>query len=194
MEVKLPRYWFFKNVLSKEKCQYIIKDAKKNYVAATVKTKYTKKDLKKIRSTSVTFLRKQYLFDLINTYLPIANKNGGWNYEHSIIEPVQLAHYKPGDHYAWHQDGENRPYGHLPGAPNFEGLTRKLTMAVNLSDPKDYKGGGFEFWFGSPYSAKEVKGQGSLVFFPSNHWHRITPVLSGTRYSLVAWVLGKPFK
>ena len=26
--------------------------------------------------------------------------------------------------------------------------TRKISMGVSLSDPKDYKGGNFQFWFG----------------------------------------------
>jgi len=30
--------------------------------------------------------------------------------------------------------------------------------------------------------------------FPSFVWHRVKPVTAGTRYSLVVWHLGKPFK
>ncbi len=41
---------------------------------------------------------------------------------------------------------------------------------------------------------KEIRSKGSLVVFPSDVWHRVKPVTAGTRYSLVVWHLGKPFK
>ena len=193
MAVIVNNYWYFNNILSKEKCEYIIREGEKNLKSANVNTKYTQKDLKKIRSTKVWFIKQQYLFDLVNTYLPIANKEAGWNYECSAIENLQLGRYRPGDHYQWHKDSENLPYD-LPHAPLLNGNTRKISMGVSLSDPKDYKGGNFQFWFGKPYPVKQFRKQGTLVFFPSALWHRITPILGGTRYSLVAWVLGKPFK
>ena len=42
--------------------------------------------------------------------------------------------------------------------------------------------------------AKQILPKGSLVVFPSFVWHRVKPVTSGTRYSLVIWNLGRPFK
>ena len=75
-------------------------------------------------------------------------------------------------------------------------------MSISLSDPKEYKGGDFEFDFrqhvnikkNSFLKAKELKPKGSIIVFPSYIWHRVLPITSGTRYSLVAWVCGKPFK
>ena len=195
MAVKSFKYWYFNNVLSKEKCEYIIKEGEKNFKLANINTSYPNTAaLKKIRSTKVCFMKQQYLFDLVNTYLPIANKSAGWNYQHSVIENLQLGRYRRGDHYKWHTDSENEPYESKPGAPLLEGNTRKISMGVTLSDPKDYKGGNFQFWFGTPSPVKEFRKQGTVVFFPSLTWHRITPVLSGTRYSLVAWICGKPFQ
>ena len=40
----------------------------------------------------------------------------------------------------------------------------------------------------------EIKQKGSVVVFPSHLWHRVKPVTKGTRYSLVMWNLGYPFK
>ena len=40
---------------------------------------------------------------------------------------------------------------------------------------------------------KEILSKGSIVVFPSFLWHRVKPVTSGTRYSLVLWNLGRPF-
>jgi PKHD-type hydroxylase len=40
----------------------------------------------------------------------------------------------------------------------------------------------------------EILPKGSIVVFPSFLWHRVKPVTKGTRYSLVLWHLGYPFK
>jgi PKHD-type hydroxylase len=42
--------------------------------------------------------------------------------------------------------------------------------------------------------AKEILSKGSIIIFPSHLWHRVKPVMKGTRYSLVLWNLGNPFK
>ena len=75
-------------------------------------------------------------------------------------------------------------------------------MTVTLSDPKDYKGGELEFDFrnldpnkpAKPVKCKEILPKGSLVVFPADLWHRVCPVKKGSRYSLVIWNLGWPFK
>ena len=41
---------------------------------------------------------------------------------------------------------------------------------------------------------QELKSKGSIIVFPSHYFHKVEPVLTGTRYSLVSWYLGKPFK
>ena len=42
--------------------------------------------------------------------------------------------------------------------------------------------------------AKEIKEKGSIIVFPSYEFHKVAPIIKGTRYSLVIWFLGKPFK
>jgi PKHD-type hydroxylase len=73
-------------------------------------------------------------------------------------------------------------------------------LLVQLSDPKDYKGGELEFQFRNtddPTPTRpclEILPRGSIVVFPSFVWHRVKPVTEGTRYSLVIWNLGYPFR
>ena len=43
-------------------------------------------------------------------------------------------------------------------------------------------------------SCTEIRPRGSIIVFPSFVWHRVKPVTSGTRYSLVVWHLGRSFK
>ena len=95
---------------------------------------------------------------------------------------LQFTRYTaPGQHYDWHVDR------------GFLTATRKLSLSVQLSDPKDYSGGEFEMLFGRK-PQKVGKERGMTVFFPSYTVHRVKPVTKGTRYSLVAWISGPPFK
>ena len=43
-------------------------------------------------------------------------------------------------------------------------------------------------------AAKELENKGDLIVFPSHLWHRVRPVTSGKRLSLVVWFIGPPFK
>jgi PKHD-type hydroxylase len=75
-------------------------------------------------------------------------------------------------------------------------------VTVSLSNPEDYEGGELEFDFRNNDLDKkqniikcdQIKPRGSIVVFPSFIWHRVKPVTKGTRYSLVIWNLGYPFK
>jgi PKHD-type hydroxylase len=74
-------------------------------------------------------------------------------------------------------------------------------LHVVYQHPEDYEGGELEFDFRNMDPDKptirkcaEIKPRGSIVVFPSHVWHRVKPVTKGTRYSLVIWNLGYPFK
>ena len=77
---------------------------------------------------------------------------------------------------------------------------RKISMTVNLTDPKNYAGGNLKFDLGAHAGKKrfkvceEIRPQGSIIIFPSFTYHCVTPVTRGTRYSLVLWSLGKPWQ
>lgn len=96
----------------------------------------------------------------------------------SIVKEPEFVTYEPGlGHFDWHNDlGLERPTS-----------SRKLTVSIQLSHGTDYDGGDFEV-FG------EVDGlsrrRGSVVVLPSFVHHRVTPVTSGTRHALLAWIAG----
>jgi PKHD-type hydroxylase len=73
------------------------------------------------------------------------------------------------------------------------GTVRKLSLTIQLSSPEDYEGGELAL-----YTDKEaqlmLKELGKMIVFPSYVLHEVRPVTKGTRYSLVAWITGKPFK
>lgn len=92
-------------------------------------------------------------------------------------------YYQDGGHYDYHLDmGKGVPL-----------CTRKISVAVQLSDPKEYEGGDFEILRGT-YPEKMLKGKGVALLFPSYLLHRVTPVTKGIRKSLVFWVGGSSFK
>jgi PKHD-type hydroxylase len=98
-------------------------------------------------------------------------------------EALQLTHYDQAEHgmYGWHQD-----YG--------TGVSRKLSMTVQLTDPAEYEGGNFQIMTGGDQPTTLKKQRGLIAVFPSYIVHQVTPVTKGSRQSLVAWVSGPAFK
>ena len=97
-------------------------------------------------------------------------------------------------------DGSLVPEEHFR-TPNDKlvGKIRKLSMTISLNDHKEYAGGNLRFDLGPHRSDRyhtchEIRPKGSIVVFPSHIQHQVTPVTRGTRYSLVSWHLGPPFK
>jgi len=63
-------------------------------------------------------------------------------------------------------------------------VTRSLSCSIALND--DYTGGEFEFFHGErTYRVP----RGAAILFPSNFMypHRVVPITSGTRYSIITW-------
>jgi PKHD-type hydroxylase len=103
---------------------------------------------------------------------------------YGLNEPFQYTVYEgaEGGYYGWHVDN---------GEKNYE--PRKISLSLQLSEPSDYQGGDLELEVGDgPYKAE--KARGTLIAFPSYVLHRVTPVTSGIRKSLVIWVAGPEFR
>jgi PKHD-type hydroxylase len=101
---------------------------------------------------------------------------------YGFIEGFQFTHYQePGGKYKKHVDRA------------LNNNIRKLSLSIQLSDPKSYVGGDFILYEGE----KPIilpKEQGKLILFPSYILHEVKPVTKGERYSLVAWITGPQFK
>ena len=81
------------------------------------------------------------------------------------------------------------------------GLIRKVSVTVCLNDYKEYQGGELEIAMDGPphlpkkiHDLRNIASKGTVLVFPSFVWHRVKPVPSGTRYSLVIWTDGKPYR
>lgn len=200
-------YWYFKSVIPENICDDISRYGKQlqDQIAVTGSTGNKKlnlkqeKNLKKVRNSNVAWMNDRWIYNEIQPYIAEANENAGWNFQWDRSESCQFTKYKKGQFYDWHCDSFYRPY--TSSDPDHNGKIRKLSVTVTLSDPKDYKGGELEFDFRNTNPNKkpnqhkclEILPKGSLVVFPSFVWHRVCPVKSGERNSLVVWNIGKPF-
>jgi len=195
-------YWFFKKALSSKICDDILEVGKKlqRQKAVTGNNNKATKQVQKIRKSNVAWLNDHWIYKEIQPYVQTANVNAGWNYEWDFSESCQFTEYNKNQFYNWHYDSWEEPYN-SPEDIKIHGKIRKLSVTVSLSDPEKYKGGQLEFSIRNNkdgkiknIKCKEILPRGSIVVFPSYVWHRVTPVTKGTRYSLVIWNLGYPFK
>ena len=205
-------YWYFKSVIPPRICDDIIKYglSQSETMARTggygdkELTKDQVKDMKRKRNSNVTWLNDPWIYKELHPYIHKANKSAGWNFEWDRSESCQFTKYKHNQYYDWHCDSWDKPYNKKEGNPD-NGKIRKLSMTCQLTDGSEYEGGELEFDFRNydPHmreetkhlkQAKEILSKGSIIVFPSFVWHRVKPVTKGTRYSLVMWNLGYPFR
>ena len=145
-----------------------------------------------IRKSRIAWLDDAYLREQIFHSINLYNKKV-WNYDLDGSDSVQYGIYSEGGHYDWHVDMEQRTQ-HI----NNKNLIRKLSMTIWLSDPDEYEGGELDIEIDGPrvdprYETLKLS-KGSIVIFRSCLWHRVRPVTSGERKSLVTWFRGPPFR
>ena len=102
------------------------------------------------------------------------------------IEPLQYSEYGVGGEYGWHRDVHEKPYSN--------GLVRKVSFSTILNN--NFEGGEFDIETKNPADKKRYdtfdNKKHNTIIFPSHMWHRVRPVKSGIRKSIVGWVLGPP--
>ena len=141
----------------------------------------------KFRKSNIKWLpfdsKWEWVIDKIMSQVTEANKTI-WNFDlKSIIDNIQYTEYEGnGGHYDWHLDIGPGSISH-----------RKISITIQLSDPEEYVGGDLQIMTGSEYTTVP-RGKGTVVIFPSFLLHRVTPLTSGLRRSLVLWAGGEPYK
>ncbi len=98
-------------------------------------------------------------------------------------EMIQYTRYSPGGKYNWHMDVGN----------SGRSVNRKVSLSVMISGKDECEGGEFEMHNTQKYDHIDLD-KGDAVIFPSYMMHRVCPVKSGMRRSLVLWVSGPPFR
>jgi len=203
-------YWAFKSAIPARICDDIIKYALSKPEAMARTGGYGDKELnddevmnmQRKRKSDLVWLNDTWIYKEIHPYVHQANKNAGWNFDWIRSESCQFTKYKLNQYYDWHCDSWDKPYE--KEGPE-KGMIRKISVTCQLTDGSEYTGGELQFDTRSydPHmrdedkhviTSKEILPKGSIVVFPSFVWHRVQPVTRGTRYSLVIWNLGYPFR
>jgi PKHD-type hydroxylase len=98
----------------------------------------------------------------------------------ALSEQLQYTIYESSEagHYDWHVD-------HSTVTP----VPRKLSLVLQLSDPADYEGCALEIRAANSIETAPLE-RGTVIAFPSYVLHRVTPILTGRRRSLVSWISG----
>ena len=121
-----------------------------------------------------------WLFHKVGALFTQVNQHYGFDLV-GMVDALQFTEYGPEQHFDWHMDI----------GPEETSL-RKLSMTLQLSESGAYEGG--ELQFVGLGAGSQLRAQGSATFFPSYLGHRVRPVTSGMRRSLVAWGSGTPFR
>ncbi len=202
-------YWFFKKAVPDHICDDIrryglsIKESMAvtgGYADPKTLNPTQLKSLKQKRNSDIVWISEDWLYKETHPFIGVANRSAGWNFRWDHSEACQFTYYRKGQFYDWHCDSWPEPYNNPNGVTH--GKIRKLSSILLLSDAKDYKGGELEFDFRNmdpdkkrnTMICKDIQDKGDFIVFPSHVWHRVKPVKSGQRYTLVNWHLGWPFQ
>lgn len=215
-------YYYFQSALSTKFCEEVLEYGKNHILQDAVThiespdgeldfkpslndmTDEEKTHVLTKRKSNVAWFNDHWIYKEVHPYIHEANRNAGWNFDWDFSEEIQFTKYDVGQHYGWHADSNPKPYTNK-NQPSHIGKIRKLSVTIQLNKPNEYDGGNLEFSFrnnkdfdknseSAIHTCTEIMPQGSIVVFPSFVWHRVTPVTRGTRYSLVMWNLGFPWK
>ena len=129
-----------------------------------------------------------WIAGMLKHFIEVAN-NGLFKYDlKQWSDKIQYTTYEgSGSKYNWHADIAQSPYD--------ESIMRKLSISLLLSDPDEYEGGEFQLMDCAGEKIKTLKPPiGTAIIFPSTTKHRVRPLKSGKRISLVGWYGGPPFR
>jgi PKHD-type hydroxylase len=184
---KVESWAYIDNVFSPEECEKIVRIglSKNPKESVVIGDNLQGKVDKNIRDNTNAWLNEKddinWVYQKLTNAVLNINKQF-FNFDlYGFCEDLQFTQYsKPKQHYDEHIDKV------------LYGMSRKLTLVVQLTDPDTYEGCNLELNTGKKEIMK--RNQGTVLFFPSYVLHKVTPLESGSRYSLVAWIAGKDFK
>ena len=172
----------WQNTISKEKISKILNIANKTPLSnASIFSSYG--PMHNISRSKICWLSDKWIKMLLWEYVLKANKAFQIDIKNnSEMQFIEYRHNEEG-HYDWHHDVNWNGQ---------DGMDRKLSVTIQLSDSNEYVGGNFEF--DEIKTNVDFKPQGTVIIFPSYLRHRVSPVTFGTRRSLVAWYYGPKWR
>lgn len=179
---KLEQWAWWDNAFTEEELDLLQDLAKKSSEIAQVGEKVENLDVRRTRISWLDYSEdNSWVFERLESVVQQVNKQY-FNFKlDGFGEPFQLAEYdsEVKGHYEWHSDAS-------------KGYIRKLSCSLQLTDPEEYTGGDLQLMLSGNITDVKKK-RGLITFFPSWTVHRVTPVLTGSRQSLVSWITGPDF-
>lgn len=176
-------YYYFTNVFTEQEIEQIIEVGEsQSKIKATTVGEDASQQESGYRVSDVAWLsnnpKTNWVFDRIAD-LAIKANSEMWNFDiWDFQDDLQYTtYYGNGGHYDWHAD-----LG--VGISN-----RKLSVVLQLSNSDEYEGGDLQMNTGGSI-INVPREKGLICFFPSFVLHRVTPLSSGLRRSLVTWLCG----
>ena len=177
-------------IFTPEQCQMIINagrsEPKKNGSVGSDKSIKDGVLNTKARTSHISWIPFKKMIDMYKDIERIMKTTNGNHFGFdgmTITEMAQYTEYPEGGFYEWHVDNDVS-FTHEPPV-------RKISMTCLLSPESEFEGGDLELV--KPGNVAKLK-QGHAIFFASFINHRVTPVITGNRKSLVMWFGGTPFK
>lgn len=176
-------YYYFTNVFTEQEIEQIIEVGEsQSKIKATTVGEDASQQESGYRVSDIAWLsnnpKTNWVFDRIAD-LAIKANSEMWNFDiWDFQDDLQYTtYYGNGGHYDWHAD-----LG--VGISN-----RKLSVVLQLSNSDEYEGGDLQMNTGGSI-INVPREKGLICFFPSFVLHRVTPLSSGLRRSLVTWLCG----
>ena len=200
--------WYYSN-LPKEVVTIIEKDLAENFDSQMGDSRLMGDALNKDKrnSKNAWVPTTHWLGGFLWHYISRANREN-FLYDLRCVdgESMQYTQYGPGQFYTWHNDaGISGAYKPQSVGNRTEGLAndfvnenielvRKLSFVLQLSDPDDYEGGNLQLLDESGKTYFAPRQRGTVILFDSRTQHRVLPVRSGLRKSIVGWTVGPRWK
>jgi PKHD-type hydroxylase len=195
-DIEFPRYVTLQNAVPHDVCDKIIQIGEQNGTQVATIGGNHMFDAKK-RITDVSFIQDSWINGMLKYHMDDANVFANWNIDIlPFARPSQYTVYNEAGHYSWHVDSESpSPEEYIKENKTF--IQRKISIVLHLSDA-DYEGGDFQLHTGQYDTDGKIihenidvlKNKGTIIIFPSNIPHRVSPVTNGVRKSLVQWAWG----
>lgn len=170
----MERLHTIEKFLTEEECLEILKKYKSELNLSPAKI--IGSEISNRRKSSVAFIEGiEKIDEKLKSLLRDLIKIKG--FEVTGLGPYQFTEYKTGDYYDWHIDSSTE-----------EGYSdRFCSIVIQIND--EYEGGYLQLKDESGDNTIQLdKGVGRMYIFYSNIRHRVMPVTSGVRYSLVNWI------
>lgn len=175
----LFEYYWYKQVYTPEECDEIYQKALANKISRDNDLPGENKNVDCFGISTVDF--EKDLDKFFRRIYYANNHSFGFDlYDLYMLDTCNVNVYGKGKSYGCHRDATD--------LGSFSDI--KLTAILNISTEK-YTGGDFLLHFGTRKClVTEIANPGDILIFPSFWYHEVTPVTSGNRISLSAWMKG----